>query len=126
MHMLSVSLPDHAGAREQVAALSNVLAERSAKTDDVAASAQQGFEEGAAMHLADAKRAVTLLRDCVLADSPFGKVRLVDEEIEASIGVLEEEIEKLRRQVDGVDPKNVKVRSEKREELLRRWGSSRR
>jgi len=25
-----------------------------------------------------------------------------------------------------VDPKNVKVRSEKREELLRRWGSSRR
>ncbi|PKS10128.1 hypothetical protein jhhlp_001878 [Lomentospora prolificans] len=128
LRILGVSLPEGDGplaVREQVAALSGILAERTAKADEVGRSAQLGFEETTAMHLADAKRAVTLLRDCVLADSPFGRVRLVDEEIEASIVVLEQEIERLKGQVDEVDPKNVKVKSEKREELLRRWGPNR-
>jgi hypothetical protein len=105
-----------------VIALATALSDRTEKAQDVARNAQESFEGSAAAQLADARRAIQLLRDSVLAESPFGEVRLVDPEIEASIGVLGQEISKVREQVEGVDVSAAKGRSEKRTEILKRWG----
>ncbi|SPO04587.1 uncharacterized protein DNG_07272 [Cephalotrichum gorgonifer] len=117
---LSGSLPE--GGRERVAALEEMLAEKEAKARGVAAGAQGSFEEAVRMHLHDAQRAVGLLWGCVLADSPYGEVRLVDEEVEGSIGVMEREAEAVRGRLGEVEPRGARVRGEKRAELLRRWG----
>lgn len=106
-----------------MASLAAALAERTAKADDVARNAQDSFEASAMAHLEDARRAVQLLRDSVLAESPFGEVRLVDAEIENSISVLAQEVDKVRDTLAGVDAKRGDGKSEKREDLLRRWGS---
>jgi hypothetical protein len=65
-----------------------------------------------------------MLRDSLLAESPFGQVRLVDPEIEDSIGVLDQELEKVRSRLEGVDVDIVKARGRKgkRDEIIRRWG----
>jgi hypothetical protein len=111
-----------AKAREHASLLSTLLADRTAKVDDVAVSTQQGFESTTAVHLGDAARAVRLLLDTVLADSPHGHVRLVDAGIEDSIALIEQEVHKLRSQVKDADPTKARLESTKRRELVQRWG----
>ncbi|KAL2753021.1 hypothetical protein ACRALDRAFT_2061376 [Sodiomyces alcalophilus JCM 7366] len=109
--------------------LARTLAEREAKADDVALNAQESFEQATAAHLADARRAVQLLRDSVLAESPFGPdVKLVDPDIEGSITVLGQEVAKVQARVDEIQsarsPAGRKnwAQSGKQREMVERWG----
>lgn len=117
---LGVTLPEGLRGRERIAELERVLEGREGKVRDVEGGAQGGFEEGVRGYLGDAKGAVGVLRGCVLGDSPWGRVRLVDEEVEASVGVMEGEVEGVRERVGAVE--GVVVKGEKREELLEMWG----
>lgn len=107
----------------QVAFLSATLDERSAKAADVARSVQEAFESAAAAQLADAKRAVRMARESVLAESPFGEVKLIDPEIEGSIAVLAQEVKKVDTKLESVerDSDKARGRSVKRDELILRW-----
>lgn len=127
---LAISLPQGedgapADLEAQTTELSSTLARRRAKVDDVAQNVQETFESIATRQVADAKLAIQLVRDSILAESPYGEVRLVDPEIEGSIAVLSQELgnvdEKLKL-VD-VDITRLRVRNPKRDELLTRWGS---
>lgn len=64
-----------------------------------------------------------MLRDSVLADSPWGAVRLVDEELEGSVKVIRQELEKIeewRGDIEGaVKASNA---DERREQFMKRWG----
>lgn len=117
---LGVSLPEDMSGKQRIVALQEVLEGREEKAGDVEGSAQAGFEEGVRGYLGDAKGAVGVLRGCVLGDSPWGRVKLVDEEVEASVGVMEGEVEGVKGRVGGVE--GVVVKGEKREELLKMWG----
>ena len=110
--------------RQQTTALAATLADRTSKATDVARNVQESFEDAAAEQLKDAGLALQMLRDSLLAESPFGQVRLVDPEIEDSIGVLDQELEKVRSRLEGVDVDIVKARGRKgkRDEIIRRWG----
>lgn len=121
---LALALPasEDATTREHVNTLAQVLAERSVKGEDVARNAHESFEATAMSRLDDARRAVQLLRDSVLAETPFAEVRLVDPEIEGSILVLAQEIEKVRTRLDALEEKKGVIKSGKRDELLQRWG----
>ncbi|KZL65981.1 vacuolar H+/Ca2+ exchanger [Colletotrichum tofieldiae] len=123
LRSLAIAFPEDAtdGAR-QTAVLSATLAERQAKARDVARNTQETLEGAAASQLADAKLAVQLLRDSLLAESPFGDVRLVDEGIEASIAVLGQEVEKVKERIERVDAGKARQRSERKREILERWG----
>jgi len=112
-------------AHAQAAALVATLAERRSKADDVARNAEESFELAAIKQVTDAKLAVQLLRDSILAESPFGQVRLVDPEIDGSIAALTQEMEDVRTKLERVDSGLVKARgrSAKRDELISRWGS---
>lgn len=64
-----------------------------------------------------------MLRDSVLADSPWGAVRLVDEELEGSVEVIRQELEKIeewRGDIDGA--MKASNADEKWEQFLKRWG----
>ncbi|WYZ41061.1 hypothetical protein EsH8_IV_001402 [Colletotrichum jinshuiense] len=123
LRSLAIAFPEDTtdGAR-QTAVLAATLAERQAKARDVGRNAQEALEETAASQLADAKLAVQLLRDSLLAESPFGDVRLVDEGIEASISVLGQEVEKVKERAERVDASKARLRSERKREILERWG----
>ncbi|EFQ35975.1 hypothetical protein CGRA01v4_07683 [Colletotrichum graminicola] len=123
LRSLAISFPEDAtdGAR-QTAILSATLAEKQAKARDVARNTQESLESAAASQLADARLAVQLLRDSLLAESPFGDVRLVDEGIEASIAVLGQEIERVKERIERVDAGKARQRSERKREILERWG----
>lgn len=124
LRALSVALPPEVEGRERIAALEAVLRDKEGKLADVEESAQRGFEEAVRVHLHDARRAVGLLWGCVLGDSKYGQVRLVDEDVEASVGVMEGEVEAVTRRVTELEgQRGVAGKSEKRAELLERWGS---
>lgn len=117
---LSLPPPEDATTEEQAADLAQVIAERSEKANDVARNAQETFEANTVSKLQDARLAIQLLRDSILAESPFEEVRLVDPEIEGSIHVLGQEVEKVKEKLDTVDVKKG-VKSVKKDEFVHRW-----
>ncbi|PNY26329.1 Uncharacterized protein TCAP_03735, partial [Tolypocladium capitatum] len=123
----NIALPllslDEDDSKKQVITLARALADRSQKAADVARGAQESFEMSAIAQLEDARRAIQLLRDSVLAESPFGDVKLMDPEIEGSISVLEQEIGKAKEKLKIAEGQNVVAKSKTREDLLQRWSS---
>ncbi|KAK4196045.1 hypothetical protein QBC40DRAFT_13920 [Triangularia verruculosa] len=129
LRSLAIGLPrDEEGTPDlqgQAGELASILAERRRKTEDVAKNVQESFEYTTTKQISDGKLAIQLIRDSILAESPFGEVRLADPEIESSIAVLSQELEKIRQQKDGVDNSMAKLRArnEKKDEIIARWGS---
>jgi len=129
--MLALSLPEAGDIAQssisnpQVAALATALADRTAKVADVAANVQESFEASATTQIKDSSLAHQLLRDSLLAESPLGKVELVDPEIEGSIRVLDQELANVGKKLERVHSEVTLIRGRrgKQDELIRRWGS---
>ena len=73
--------------------------------------------------MGDARLAVQLLKDSILAESPFGQVTLVDSEIDGSIAILQQEVSKAQERLREAEGQGLASRSMKRDELIQRWGS---
>jgi hypothetical protein len=129
LRALAISLPQDeevpADLRDQVKELRSTLATRRAKVRDVASNVQETFESVATKQVADGRLATQLVRDSILAESPFRDVRLVDPEIEGSIAVLSQELANVDEKLKGVDVgvARLRGRNAKRDELISRWGS---
>lgn len=137
LRLLAVHVPPTSSgpdARDVVAALARSQADRAAKARDVGLNAQESFERAVAAYLGDSRRAIQLLRDSVLAESPFGpEVRLADPEIEGSIVVLGQEVAKVRERVGEAEDVVARGRarkhggggggssSDKQREMVERW-----
>ncbi|KAG6169547.1 hypothetical protein E4U51_001519 [Claviceps purpurea] len=125
---LAISLPPSDGEASPTArlnALAKIVDQRSRKCDEVAHAAQESLEMVTRAHLTDAKLAVQLLKDSLLAESPFGKVNFVDPDIEGSIDVLRQELEKVQDQLRRLEEQGKRVvasSSVKRDEFVERWG----
>jgi hypothetical protein len=128
--MLALSLPVDEDASQlslpdrQVAALAAALDDRTAKVADVARNVQESFEAAATTQIKDLSLAFQVLRDSLLAESPFGEVKLVDPEIDGSIQVLVQELEYLRSKLEKANSEVALIRGRraKQDELIRRWG----
>lgn len=128
---LGISLPAEdddpsttASTQAQAALLSRTLAERRQKAADVAGSVQSTFEHAATAHLSDARCALQLIRDSVLAESPYAEVHLVDPGIESSIGILAQEVQNIASRLDDVESEAAKLargRNLNRDEIISRW-----
>jgi hypothetical protein len=129
---LGISLPaedktqsDTTSARTQAALLSRALAERTQKAADVGDSVQSTFEHAATAHLSDARSALQLIRDSVLAESPYAEVHLVDPGIESSIRVLAQECQNIASRLEGVESEAAALArgpNVNRDEIVSRWG----
>ena len=128
LRTLAISLPQDEDASSDLQAqarkLASTLASRQAKVHDVARNVQETLEDAATRQVADGKLAIQLVRDSVLAESPFADVRLVDPEIEGSIAVLSQELATVDEKLKGIDSGVATLRGKnaKRDELISRWG----
>ncbi|OIW32904.1 hypothetical protein CONLIGDRAFT_570660 [Coniochaeta ligniaria NRRL 30616] len=131
LRMLAITLPvdedivQYSSSNPQAAALATALGDRTAKLADVASNVQESFEASATAQIKDSSLAFRALRDSLLAESPFGKVKLVDPEIEGSIQVLDQELENVGTKLKQMDSEVTLIRGRrgKQDELIRRWGS---
>ncbi len=124
---LALVLPqgnDEADGTVQVDTLAAAIADRTSKVTEAARNVQQSFEASAAAQLTDARRALRMVLDSLLAESPFAEVKLVDPEIDSSITVLAQEVEKINTMITeaGTATAGARTRSAKRDELISRWG----
>ncbi|KAG5927799.1 hypothetical protein E4U42_001768 [Claviceps africana] len=122
---LAIALPseEEESPRARLNILAKAVAQRSRKCDEVAQAAQESLEIVTRAHTTDAKLAIQLLKDSLLAESPFGEVKLVDADIEESILILQKEVEKVRDQLQSIEGQGVMAGSVKKEEFVRRWCS---
>lgn len=121
----STSNPSQTTTATTTTYLSNALVDRAAKSAEITRATQTAFERTATAHLADARTALQLIRDSVLAESPFAEIHLVDPGIEASIGVLAQETHNVVARLDGVEREAAGLargRNVRRDELVARWG----
>lgn len=119
--------PKPAGTSQaQASYLSSTLTERLRNAAEVSRSVQSTFEDTSATYLSDARTALQLVRDSVLAESPYSEVHLVDPGIEVSIGVLSQEVHTVSSRLEGVERETAALargRNLKKEEIISRWGS---
>lgn len=124
LNSLSLPLDDDVEDRDNVRLLAETAVERAAKWEDVARSGQDSYENLASSHMEDLRCALQLLRDSLLAESSFSQVKLSDPEIEGSISFLSNEVDQIQ---DRLDRANARIgmtrKSEKKEDILRRWES---
>ncbi|KAG5931059.1 hypothetical protein E4U53_001964 [Claviceps sorghi] len=122
---LAIILPseEEESPRTRLDTLAKAVAQRCRKCDQVAHAAQESLEMVTRAHTTDAKLAIQLLKDSLLAESPFGEVKLVDADIEDSILVLQQEVEKARDKLQSLEGQSVMAGSVKKEEFVRRWCS---
>ncbi|ROW17619.1 hypothetical protein VPNG_00818 [Cytospora leucostoma] len=106
--------------------LSKTLSERTRKAADVRRGVQSEFEGTAMSYLTDARKALQLVRDSVLAESPYAEVHLVDPGIESSIIVMAQEVHNVSSRLETAERETAalaRVRHAKKEEILSRWGT---
>lgn len=108
----------------QTSYLHNSLRVRADKSSDVARAVQTSLERASSGRLVDMRAATQLVRDSLLAESPFAEVRLVDPGIEASISVLAQEAQNVAGRLASVEREAAvlgKGRNTQREEFVKRW-----
>ncbi|KAL8348985.1 hypothetical protein RB601_002135 [Gaeumannomyces tritici] len=148
---LALTLPDD-GDLADAAALGSALRSRAAKAADVARDVQASFEASAQHHLADSARAVAMLLEGVLSESPAQPppatqpgagdgddddeddvvgTALGDPDIEASLAVLNHEVDRVAAKVRAAEAElrarqaaagAGKRSASKQEDMVRRWG----
>ncbi|PNH46163.1 hypothetical protein VD0004_g1845 [Verticillium dahliae] len=110
---------------ESLRILSRARAGREAKAYDVTCNAQESFEHSVVTHLTDARRAVQLLRDSILAESSFGEeVKLVDPEVECLIIELSQQTADIQSRIEQIDAERAGIggaNGEKQKEFVLRW-----
>jgi hypothetical protein len=120
---LGVSIPDAPVNEKGIAtALLEALTDRTNKLHGHAQNLQQSEEMAIASHLHDSYITLQLLRDSILSETKLNSVRLVDEEIEEAIALMEKEVEDLKRDLDVIDVEKLKERNVNKDALVERWG----
>ncbi|PHH81693.1 hypothetical protein CDD82_181 [Ophiocordyceps australis] len=92
------------------------------KLAHVERGAHESYEEAIMKHVHDIEGAVQMMRDSVLAESPYGKVELVDAEVEYSINAMKEGVADVRQRLQALEEQELVGESEVREELLQNFG----
>lgn len=105
----------------RVSALEKTLSERLTKLDIHSSSLQSTTESSISSHLLDAHLTLQLLQSSLLADSLYHKVRLLDPDIEASVGMFEQEIGDLQNSLESMDLSGLNGTNVKRDEIVERW-----
>ncbi len=119
---LGITLPEATiSDAARVEFFENALAERIARLESHMIGLQSTTETNISSHLADAHVTLGLLRDSLLKESRFGKVRLMDKEMEESVEIFESEVEALSEGLGAVDLRGLQGRNILREQLVERW-----
>lgn len=105
----------------QVEAFERALSDRLKKVQIHAANLQSTTESSITSHLMDAHSTLQLLQDSLMAETLYGKIQLVDPDIEASIDIFEDEINSLREELEAINLQKLHERNVHRDLLVERW-----
>jgi DNA-binding HxlR family transcriptional regulator len=119
---LGISLPtDAVSNQSRIEALERALLDRSNKLEGHANNLQSSTESSISSHLLDAQVTLHLLRDSLLAQSPYHSVKLLDPEVESSITELENDVQQVQQKLEKVDLQKLQAKNVHREQLVERW-----
>lgn len=118
---LGISLPDAASDRSRIDALERAFLDRANKLDGHAHSLQSTIETSISSHLLDAHVTLHILRNSLLAQSPYNSISLLDPEVESSLSTLENDIQQLQEKLEQVDLQKLQARNVHREQFVERW-----
>lgn len=119
---LGISLPaDSAPEQQRIDALERALFDRANRLEAHSHSLQSSTETSISSHLLDAHITLHLLRNSLLAHSPYNSVSLLDPDVESSLSMLQNDIEHLQERLEGLDLKKLQARNPHREQLVERW-----
>jgi hypothetical protein len=119
---LGVILPGEGiSDKARIDGLEKMLAERVNRLEGHANSLQSTTETSISSHLLDAQITLGLLQDSLLAETPYGKIRLLDPKVESDVSDFDREVQDLQKSLEGVDLHALQVKSVHREQLVERW-----
>jgi len=119
---LGITLPESTATdHARVDFFDKALAERVMRLESHVMSLQGTTETSISIHLADAHVTLGVLRDCLLKESEFGFIRLVDREVEEGVEDFERDVMELKEKLDEVDLRTLNGRSIARDHLVERW-----
>jgi len=105
----------------RVEALEKMLSERITRLESHANSLQSTAETSISSHLLDAQITLGLLRDSLLAETLYGKVRLIDPDVESDMSKFDHKVQDLQRSLEAVELHTLQAKNMNREQLVERW-----
>jgi len=105
----------------RIEALEKMLSERITRLEGHANSLQSTTETSISSHLLDAQITLGLLQDSLLAETPYGKVRLIDPQVESDVSKFDQEVQDLQKSLDAVELHALQAKNVNREQLVERW-----
>lgn len=122
LRSLGISLPaDTAPQRQRIEALEKALQDRASKLEAHSKSLQSSTETSISSHLLDSHITLHLLRNSLLAQSPYNNVSVLDPEIESSLSTLEDDVQLLHDRLENLDLERLQTKNPHREQLVARW-----
>lgn len=103
------------------ASMEALLSERTMRLDNQTRALHATTEAHIFSHLDEARRTLQILRDSLLSETTYGRVRLLDADIEEAVGMFADEIRDLDAAIDGVDLRPLQVRNVDKERFIERW-----
>jgi hypothetical protein len=116
-----VLLAEGVSDNARVEALEKMLSERTTRLEGHANSLQSTTETSISSHLLDAQITLGLLQDSLLAETLYGKVRLLDPKVESDVSKFDQEVQDLQKSLDAVELHNLQAKNVNREQLVERW-----
>lgn len=113
--------PDVTSSAARIELLERSLQDRRSKLDNHAFNLQMTSENSIFSYIRNAQSTLQLLRDSLHAESPYGKVELLDVDTESTIHILEKEVEEVQNSLSNIDLRKLQERNVHRDELVQRW-----
>jgi len=104
-----------------VETLERALSERVSRLEEHAKSLQSTTESSISSHLLDAHITLQLLKNSLLAQSPYNEVQLVESEVESRLSLFEQDIQALQKRLEAVDLQKLQSKNVHRDALIERW-----
>jgi hypothetical protein len=105
----------------RIEALEKMLSERMTRLEGHANSLQSTTETSISSHLLDAQNTLGLLQDSLLAETQYGKVRLIDPQIESDVSKFDQEVQNLQKSLEAIELHQLQAKNVNREQLVERW-----
>lgn len=119
---LGISSPlESNGERNIVTTFQDLLADRMMKLNGHMKSLEEVSEASIGSHLHDSQVTLQLLMNSVLSETRYRSVSLVDAEIQAAIGELEQGVEAIKRDIATVNLDPLREKNVRRDDFVERW-----
>ena len=112
---------DSTSDQARIEAFERALSDRMRKLEGHAATLQSTSESSISSYLLDSHLTLQLLRESLLSDTSYNKVRLLNSETESDIASFELDVQDLQKNLDAVDLQKLSARNVHREQLIGRW-----